>query len=310
MPCPICHSEASRILCDCCRAPRRINSLAGLIYECADCKFIYKETVDQPLDRLADIYQYSVEETSAYFGPILKGYSEASAEVRLYTRVLTEARRRLGSPAHGSAPRLLDVGCATGALLDYSRKFGFDPYGVELNPHFARYASETFALPVVAGELDASCFERGYFDAIALLDLIEHVPDPLAMLNTARELLRPGGLLAVYTPNHRSLMAWLAVTGYRLSGGRLRGPVHVVFGTNHVSFFDHHTLPDVVRRAGFECEAVQRVPYDTERQGEVSGSGILLKTAVGSVEAVARIVNLPYRLLAFARKQVLSGQKR
>jgi 2-polyprenyl-3-methyl-5-hydroxy-6-metoxy-1,4-benzoquinol methylase len=302
MPCPVCHSDKSRVICDCSQVPPRLTTLTGIIHECSDCRFIYKETIEQPLDRLADLYRFSLQETRWYFGPTLKGYRENSPEIRFFSSVLQETQRHLSGPVHTRPPRLLDVGCATGAFLDRSRAFGFDPYGVELNPYLAQYAQDAFNLPVIVGELTLGFFEPDYFDAISMLDVIEHVPDPVAILNAAGALLRPGGLIVLYTPNHRSVIARLSLATYQWSGGRVRGPVHIVFGTNHVSFFDHHSLPAVLRRAGFECEALYRIPYDTQYQGEIRDTNGFLKFGVQVVESVARIINLPYRLLAFARK--------
>jgi len=306
MTCPLCGSDDSRVLCDCSDVPVRINTLAGVIHQCASCRFLYKEPTQRSLSALNEIYQYTVEETEFYFGPTLRGYDEKSAEIRLYTSVLSEICRRM-SPlqtpvGQASQPaRLLDVGCATGALLDRSRAFGFTPYGVEVNPHFARYAREEFGIPVVAGELSLEHFAPEWFDAITMIDLIEHVPDPLKLLDTARQLLRPGGLLVIYTPNHRSLIAQLSLGLYRLTGGHIRTPAYTILGTNHVCFFDHRTLPLALRRAGYVVDTIYRVKYDTRRQGEVSGR-FALTLSVEVLETVACLIHLPYRLLAFAHR--------
>ncbi len=298
--CPLCGSDSSRVIYDCRDVPPRINTLAGMIHQCTDCQFLYKESTQQSLNALEEIYQYTIKETEFYFGPVLKGYDENSAEIRLYSYVLEEIHRRIG-PATNSEQRLLDVGCATGAMLDQSRAFGFTPYGVELNPNFARYAREEFGIPVIAGELNVEHFESESFAAITMIDLIEHVPDPLGLLNTARQLLRPDGLLVVYTPNHRSLIVQLSLALYHLTGGRIRTPADTVFGTNHVCFFDHVTLPVALRRTGYTVDAVHRIKYDPGHQGEVSdqsGMAIGLK----ALETFSQLIGLPYRLLAFAHK--------
>ena len=300
--CPLCGSDASRMVCDCSDVPPspHQNTLPGLIYRCRSCEFLYKETTQHPLDELEQVYQFTVEDVREYFGPVLKGYDLNSAEIRLYTHVLEELCRRLGPAADGER-RLLDVGCGTGALLDRSRAFGFAPYGVELNPHCARYAQEEFGLPVVAGELSTEDFDPESFDAITMMDLIEHVPAPLALLDTARQLLKPGGFLVIYTPNHRSIIAQSALALYRATGGRLRGPAHILFGTMHVCFFDHRTLPMTLDRTGYVIDTVRRIRYDPQHQGDVNSQSAL---AIGleALEAFAGLVGLPFRLLAFAHK--------
>ena len=298
--CPLCGSGFSRVICDCRDVPPRINTLAGVIRRCTDCQFLYKEPTQQPLDALDEIYQYTVEETEFYFGPVMKGYDENSAEIKLYSRILEQVRQRIG-PATDNEQRLLDVGCATGAMLDRSRAFGFTPYGVELNPHFARYAREEFGIPVVAGELSGEQFEPELFDIATMIDLVEHVPAPLELLDTAWQLLRPGGLLVVYTPNHRSLIAQLSLALYRLTGERIRAPAYTVFGTNHVCFFDHRTLPIALQKAGYIVDTMQRVKYDPAHEGEVDSHSILA-IGLSGLETLAQPLGLPYRLLAFAHK--------
>lgn len=298
--CPLCGSDASRVICDCRDMPSRINTLAGVIHQCTECRFLYKEPAKQSLDKLEEIYQYRLEETEFYFGPVMKGYDENSTEIKFYSRVLGEVRRRVG-PATEGEQRLLDVGCATGAMLDRSRTFGFTPYGVELNPHFARYAREEFDIPVAAGELSVEHFDPESFDVITMMDLIEHVPDPLELLGTAWQLLRPGGTLVVYTPNHRSLIARLALFAYRFSGRRVRTPVYTLFGTNHVCFFDHQTLPVALREARYTLDVMHSIKYDPAHQGEVEDRSVPA-IGIGILEMLAQPLKLSYRLLAFARK--------
>lgn len=300
--CPLCGSDASQVVCDCSNVPPspHQNTLPGLIHRCTSCQFLYKETTQHSLDALEEIYQFTVEDVSDYFDPVLKGYDLESAEMRLYSRVLEALRHRIGPTTDGEQ-RLLDVGCGTGALLDRSRAFGFTPYGVELNPHCAEYAREAFGLPVVAGELSLKHFEPQSFDAITMMDLIEHVPDPLTLLNTAWQLLKPGGLLAVYTPNHRSIIAQSALALCRATGGRLCTPAYTLFGTMHVCFFDHQTLSTALQRTGYTIDVVHRIKYDPGHQGEVdsqSAQAIGLRT----VEVLAQWIGLPFRLLGFAHK--------
>jgi 2-polyprenyl-3-methyl-5-hydroxy-6-metoxy-1,4-benzoquinol methylase len=298
--CPLCGSDTSRVVCDCSNVPPRINSLAGMVQQCAVCRFLFKEPTLKSLDSLEEIYQYTVEDTEFYFGPTMKGYDLNSAEIRFNSSILEEIRRWTSSTSD-SQRSLLDVGCATGALLDQSRAFGFVPHGVELNPHFAEYARTAFGLPVVAGELSLDHFDPEAFDVITMIDLLEHVADPLGLLDAAWHLLKPGGLLVVYTPNHRSVIAWLSLALYRLSGRNLCTPAYIVFGTNHVCFFDHKTLPMAFERTGFDVEAMHRVRYEPAREGEVGGqSGLAF--GLRALEIFAQTIGLPYRLLAFARK--------
>jgi 2-polyprenyl-3-methyl-5-hydroxy-6-metoxy-1,4-benzoquinol methylase len=95
------------------------------------------------------------------------------------------------------------------------------------------------------GTLEAAGFAAGTFDAVALHHVIEHLPDPLATLQYARELLRPGGILAIATPSTRSL------------GRRVFGAIWLHWDPpRHLHTFSARSLADLVRRAGFRVEVV------------------------------------------------------
>jgi len=134
-----------------------------------------------------------------------------------------------------------------------------------------------------------------------MMDLIEHVPAPLALLDTAWHLLRPGGILVVYTPNHRSLIAQLALVAYKLSSGAVRGPAYTIFGTNHVCFFDHRSLPEALLRAGYILDVMYHLKYDPGHQGEIEDRSALA-LGIKSVEMLGQVTGRPYRLLAFVRR--------
>ncbi len=97
--------------------------------------------------------------------------------------------------------RLLDVGCATGAFLEFMCSLGWDVDGVEMDPDAARIAQEHRGLRVRAGTVEAQGFPACTFDAVTLSHVIEHVPDPVTTLRECKRVLRPGGRLVVTTPN-------------------------------------------------------------------------------------------------------------
>jgi SAM-dependent methyltransferase len=118
------------------------------------------------------------------------------------------------------AGRLLEVGCGHGLLLDEARRRGYEVSGVELSASAAGYARDVLGLNVREEPLeDVPAGAR--FSAIVMADVIEHLEDPLAALDRCRDLLAPGGVLCVVTPDPSSLTA-------RLAGARWWGylPAH------------------------------------------------------------------------------------
>ena len=130
--------------------------------------------------------------------------------------------------AHVPSGRLLDVGCGHGLLLDEARKRGYETVGLELSREAARHARETLGLDVRELPLEAFGEGRngdspGEFDAIVLADVLEHLDDPVAAIDTCARLLRPGGVLCIVTPDPSSVTA-------RAAGARWWGylPAHTV----------------------------------------------------------------------------------
>jgi len=120
-----------------------------------------------------------------------------------YAGDLDEIERRL--PRAGS-PTILDVGCSYGWFLEVAAERGWSATGVEVTDETASVARAA-GLDVRTGTLQEGGFADGSFDVVCLWDVLEHIPDVDAFLAEVRRVLRPGGLLAVQSPNVRSVMA-------------------------------------------------------------------------------------------------------
>lgn len=97
--------------------------------------------------------------------------------------------------------KLLDVGCSTGLLLNLARKAGFTVKGVEFSDDSAGFARSHFGLTVDPGSIHDCRDPDGTYDVLTMFDVIEHVPDPMADMNAAMRLLKPGGWFVLSTPN-------------------------------------------------------------------------------------------------------------
>ena len=133
-----------------------------------------------------------------------------------------------GSAPVGIPPRVLDIGCGTGFLLERLAERGFSGVGIDLSPESVEHATRRLAEVGAADRLTAivgSAYEppAGPFDLIALTDVLEHLEDPRACIGALRAQLAPEGLLVISTPTRRSLPGarrWLAergVPGIRLN---------------------------------------------------------------------------------------------
>ena len=112
--------------------------------------------------------------------------------------------------AHVAKGRLLEVGCGYGLLLDEARQRGYEVEGVELSIEAARYARQRLGLRVLETVVEDAELETGRFDAVVIVDVLEHVDDPLAMLACLVDLIAPGGAMLIVTPDPSSLVARVA----------------------------------------------------------------------------------------------------
>jgi 2-polyprenyl-3-methyl-5-hydroxy-6-metoxy-1,4-benzoquinol methylase len=138
--------------------------------------------------------------------------------------------------------RLLEVGCAYGFFLQEAKPY-FEVCGIELAADAAAHARRA-GLEVLTGIADAPTLDRlGSFDVIVMLDVIEHLPDPLAMVDLLGRHLAPGGIIVITTGDFGSLVARLAGRHWRL-----------MTPPQHLWFFTGESLARMARSAGLACE--------------------------------------------------------
>jgi 2-polyprenyl-3-methyl-5-hydroxy-6-metoxy-1,4-benzoquinol methylase len=198
--------------------------------------------------------------------------------------------------------RLLDVGCSSGAFLETARQAGLDAEGVELSPEAAQTARRA-GFRVFTGRLEDARFPDAVFDAIALIELVEHLPDPRALLEEGRRILRPGGIVMITTPNGASLTA-------RAMGARW-GVFSLTGMGGHVSFFNPRSLRMLAERTGFEVAKLETRHVRLAEKGQHSKPlYALAKLAAGLLDAPARFANAGHDFTAYFRALPARGRAR
>jgi SAM-dependent methyltransferase len=119
----------------------------------------------------------------------------------LVPAVLPDAAAKLEPELRrGAGRRVLDVGCGDGRHLARDVAAGWDATGVDFSSIAVEHAQRR-GLDVRLGTIFRDDLERESYDLIRVSQVIEHVPDPIAVLRRARELLVPGGRVHISTPN-------------------------------------------------------------------------------------------------------------
>lgn len=104
---------------------------------------------------------------------------------------------------------MLDIGTFKGEFLEVVREMGANVYGLELQREAVEIAHQKLPGRVIKADVHDTQYPQTDFDLITLSGLIEHVVDPGRMLKRVFELLKPGGLIMLQTPNSASLLARL-----------------------------------------------------------------------------------------------------
>ena len=191
------------------------------------------------MDRMRELYSspkyYNTDNISQY------GYSEYVRNKHLYVNLFNRRLDELLQYTDGKRGQLLDVGCATGTLLELARLRGWDVHGVDVSEYATSIARDYYRLDVVTGELADAGYGDGQFDVVVMDDLIEHVADPAALVREGRRILKPGGLLTLNTPNRAGL--WHLFMGRRWFHYRQM---------EHTFFFSPAVMTDLLHRHGFD----------------------------------------------------------
>lgn len=114
---------------------------------------------------------------------------------RIIASFIEKICRDLGN----ARPRILDVGCGTGANLEMLSGFG-EAEGVDVSPDALAFCRERGLENVRQGAAEQLPYEDGSFDLVTALDVVEHLDDDVAGLREMHRVLRPGGRAMLFVP--------------------------------------------------------------------------------------------------------------
>lgn len=142
--------------------------------------------------------------------------------------------------------KVLDIGCGVGVLLAAAAPRWLAK-GVEPSAWAVKIAKDQYRLDVFEGSIETANFPAGAYDAVTMLDVIEHLPDPRKALGEVHRVLRPGGAFYIYTPDIGSPVA------------RLMGRWWWGLRAAHLYYYSTRTLPVLLNELGFEVKSVRHI---------------------------------------------------
>jgi SAM-dependent methyltransferase len=201
---------------------------------CLDCGHLFANPCPSP-DYVFSIYG-RVED------PLYE--EESAGRSKNFLRILKQLESM-----HPEKGNLFDVGAATGILLDLARRRGWQPDGIEPSAWAVRLAESKYGLRLRRGPFETAEVDDNFCAAVTMVDFIEHTPLPFEAIKKAQQILRPGGILALVTPDIHSAAA-------RFAGRRwwhLRPA--------HLAFFSRTSLGALLGRAGLNIVRERRYTW-------------------------------------------------
>lgn len=275
--CPVCRSSESALVHDAVEdwafrsAPGRWR-----YWQCVDCQSLYLNPRPTPasIGRAYATYythegpgsstgikglklRWKNERLSARFGQNIEPRLHLPS---VFQPAVTRRGRRIALP-FGWAElvvmnpgRLMDVGCGTGATLMFARQLGWQAQGIEMDSA-AVASARNAGLEIQEGGYELLHDHPMAFDCITCSHVIEHVFDPVDMIQAMHSALKPGGRLLLATPNVSSDV-------HRHFGRFWRG----LEAPRHLVLFSEATLTALLRRQGFLVDSRSDDQLETARE--------------------------------------------
>jgi SAM-dependent methyltransferase len=210
--------------------------------QCRRCGLVYQNPrpTDRELNRIYPPDYHAFEFSSERYGLVYQ------------VRRRLEARRLLKScQTLGKFARILDVGCGDGFHLKLLQEFGQPSWRLEgVDPSdFAVEMGKKQGLKIHQGTVQDLDLPRSSYDLILMIATIEHVGDPVGVLQAARSLLKPGGKLVLVTDNTDTLdFHWFKTRHW--------GGYHF---PRHWNLFNQRTIGAIAQKTGLQVSQLTTI---------------------------------------------------
>jgi len=144
--------------------------------------------------------------------------------------------------------RVLEIGCATGVMLEIFKKADWEVWGVE--PSGSSLLAEKKGIKVLNTTFDTADLQEDYFDLVIMNHTLEHLKNPLSAVKKANSLLKKGGVIFIDVPNFGSLSSRLLGKNWPY-----------ILPEEHDHHFTYVTVSRLLTKGGF------RVKYWEARSG-------------------------------------------
>lgn len=216
--------------------------------KCKSCELVFANPMADRSE-LVEYYQNYYEkdhyESTHYKKIILEHFerikSLTAIEIRSEARYLKKLKE---------GTNFLDVGCGLGLGLAFANQLDCRLYATEFDTGALEFVRAHFPVQTFQGDIWEAGYPSDFFDFIHISHVIEHVLDPSAYLQEMRRILKPGGYLAIGTPDMGSRMytyhRWINLLSLRVPD--------IIDGLEHTFIFPRKTLAKLCVQENFQID--------------------------------------------------------
>lgn len=221
--------------------------------QCRDCGFIFVE----PRPSIEDLQLMYSDEYFLHNGADLGAHSPTDYETAAIRGSMKFPEILGWIKKIKPRGKFFEIGCGMGYFLNYVRKNGFEVEGVEYAALGMKICKEKFGLDVFQSSFEEYTISENAYDVVFMGDVLEHLINPLEMLQKARVMLKPTGVIAVEVPSmFNSIVGRIAVKVFKVIGKKKKMPMPPY----HVNEFTPKTLKSMLLKSGYkQCLIVQRI---------------------------------------------------
>ena len=225
MDCIVCKHEQKKIF----------NYKSYDYYRCGSCGLISPDPI--PDEKTIEEH-YSIGFKEGNYLRLRQWETQYRHVYQTMAQFLQKGISPLGIDLKGAS--ILDIGCFTGDFLQILNEYGADVYGVELQKKAVEIANQKLPGRIYEADIYNDVFPNLNFDIICMNGLIEHVIEPVKLLHRSFELLKPGGVLMIQTPNSGSVLSYV-----------MRQYWPPVAPVEHIYLFSRKSMQFVLATCGF-----------------------------------------------------------
>lgn len=211
-----------------------LSNIGYTVVQCTSCGLFYRNPIYRE-ETIMNVYNRG-------YLKFLKG-EYGKDRVKTYDWVLNQLdiKKDILCQNYPDDKRVLDIGCGQGQFLNYIRKFGWNPYGLDFAEDCIAYANKNLGLTNTwTGNLEFDSFKENFFNIVTLWSVAAHLDNPIDMFSKIYRVLKRDGTLVIYTVNAGGLQHMRDLQ--RWNG----------FHKNHLIFFTRDTLTKALKDSGFE----------------------------------------------------------